>query len=89
MDAGDFVEVFVDTPFDECVARDPKGLYAKALRGEIRNFTGVDSAYEAPENAEIHLQTLGRSPEDMVVALEAWLNERDIAYQNYDEGGGI
>ena len=66
MGEGEFVEVFVDTPFEECARRDPKGLYAKALSGEIKNFTGVDSPYEAPEKPEIHLQTLGKSPEEMV-----------------------
>jgi adenylylsulfate kinase-like enzyme len=54
---GDFVEVFVDTPIEDCMKRDPKGLYAKALKGEIENFTGVTSPYEAPEAAEIVLQT--------------------------------
>ncbi|RWC49829.1 MAG: adenylyl-sulfate kinase [Mesorhizobium sp.] len=49
------------------------------MNGEIKNFTGVDSPYEAPENPEIHLQTLGKSAEQMVDALEHWLNERDIA----------
>ncbi len=53
---GEFVEVFVDTPFEECARRDPKGLYARALNGEIKNFTGVDSPYEAPEKPEIHLE---------------------------------
>ena len=86
---GEFVEVFVDTPFEECARRDPKGLYAKALRGEIKNFTGVDSPYEAPEKPEIHLQTLGKSPEEMVDALEGWLRERENAEQEYDSGGGI
>ena len=57
--AGDFVEVFVDTPFEECARRDPKGLYARALKGEIKNFTGVDSPYEPPEAPEIHLRTDG------------------------------
>ena len=89
MGEGEFVEVFVDTPFEECARRDPKGLYAKALSGEIKNFTGVDSPYEAPENPEIHLQTLGKSPEEMVDALETWLRERDNAEQEYDSGGGI
>ena len=56
MAQGEFVEVFVDTPFEECARRDPKGLYAKALNGEIKNFTGLDSPYEAPENPEIHLR---------------------------------
>ena len=89
MGEGEFVEVFVDTPFDECARRDPKGLYAKALSGEIKNFTGVDSPYEAPEKPEIHLQTLGKSPEEMVDALETWLRERENAEQEYDSGGGI
>ena len=62
----------------------------KALRGEIKNFTGVDSPYEAPENPEIHLKTLGKSPEEMVEALRTLAsNERDIAEQQYDSGGGI
>jgi bifunctional enzyme CysN/CysC len=89
MGEGEFIEVFVDTPFEECAARDPKGLYAKALDGEIKNFTGLDSPYERPENPEIHLQTLGKSPEEMVEILESWLSERDIADQQYDDGGGI
>ncbi|WP_145994137.1 sulfate adenylyltransferase subunit CysN [Mesorhizobium sp. M2E.F.Ca.ET.209.01.1.1] len=89
MAEGEFVEVFVDTPFEECARRDPKGLYARALSGEIKNFTGVDSPYEAPENPEIHLKTLGRSPQEMAEALEQWLTERDIAEEQYDNGGGI
>ncbi|HEY4192528.1 MAG TPA: adenylyl-sulfate kinase, partial [Mesorhizobium sp.] len=88
MAQGEFVEVFVDTPFEECARRDTKGLYARALNGEIKNFTGVDSPYESPENPEIHLKTLGRSPEEMVEALEQWLIERDSAEDQYD-GGGI
>ena len=57
MEEGEFVEIFVDTPLEEAERRDTKGLYAKARRGELPNFTGVDSAYEAPENPEIHLQS--------------------------------
>ncbi|WP_312796173.1 sulfate adenylyltransferase subunit CysN [Tianweitania sp.] len=76
MGEGEFVEIFVDTPFAECARRDPKGLYAKALRGEIKNFTGVDSPYEAPEHADIHLQPFGRSPEDLAIEVEDWLRER-------------
>ncbi|KQZ94141.1 adenylyltransferase [Mesorhizobium sp. Root157] len=86
---GEFVEVFVDTPFEECARRDPKGLYARALKGEIKNFTGVDSPYESPENPELHLETLGRTPEEMVEVVERWLIERDIAQDQYDSGGGI
>jgi adenylylsulfate kinase len=52
---GRFIEVFVDTPLSICEARDPKGLYKKARAGELRNFTGIDSVYEAPESPEIHL----------------------------------
>jgi bifunctional enzyme CysN/CysC len=89
MEEGEFVEVFVDTPFDECARRDPKGLYAKALSGAIQNFTGVDSPYEAPEKPEIRLETLGRSPEEMVEVLENWLRERENGDQQYDSGGGI
>jgi bifunctional enzyme CysN/CysC len=65
-DAGEFVEVFVDTPLEECERRDVKGLYAKARRGELINFTGIDSDYEAPLAPEIHLKTLGTRPESCV-----------------------
>ena len=89
MAGGEFIEVFVDTPFDECARRDPKGLYARALKGEIVNFTGVDSPYEAPESPEIRLKTLGRAPEEMVEVVEKWLAERDSAQDLYESGGGI
>ena len=52
----EFVEIFVDTPIQEAERRDVKGLYAKARRGELPNFTGVDSAYEAPHEPEVHLR---------------------------------
>jgi bifunctional enzyme CysN/CysC len=64
MGAGEFVEVFVDTPLAECMRRDPKGLYAKAARGAIQNFTGISSPYEPPEAAELRIDTTGRTPED-------------------------
>lgn len=73
---GNFIEVFVDTPFDECALRDPKGLYAKALKGEIKNFTGVDSPYEEPLEPDIHLKTPGRDVADMVAEIENWLNAK-------------
>ena len=63
LDAGEFIEVFVDTPLEDCIARDPKGLYRRALAGEIKNFTGVDQLYEAPEKPELHLATRSGSPE--------------------------
>jgi bifunctional enzyme CysN/CysC len=60
-----FLEVFVETSLKTCISRDPKGLYAKAQRGEIRNFTGFDSPYEEPANPEIRLKTEGKSPEEL------------------------
>src|SRR5690606_1800943 len=89
MENGEFIEVFVDTPFEECARRDPKGLYARALGGELKNFTGVDSPYETPENPEIHLETVGKSPEELVEVVEDWLQRRDIEQEQYEQGGGI
>jgi bifunctional enzyme CysN/CysC len=57
VEAEEFVEIFVDTPLEECMRRDPKGLYARAKEGKIKNFTGIDSPYELPENAEIVIDT--------------------------------
>lgn len=59
-----FLEVFIDTPLEVCEARDPKGLYKKARKGEIKHFTGIDSEYQAPVNPEIHVQTAGKSIEE-------------------------
>jgi len=70
---GEFVEIFVDTPLEECERRDVKGLYAKARRGELKNFTGIDSAYEAPETPELHLRTLAAKPEACVERIVEWL----------------
>jgi bifunctional enzyme CysN/CysC len=78
VDQGEFIEVFVDTPLDECMERDPKGLYARAKRGEIRNFTGIDSPYEPPENAEVHLRTSGHEPTESVLEIEALLKARGV-----------
>jgi bifunctional enzyme CysN/CysC len=64
-DQGEFIEVFVDTPLEECEKRDPKGLYRKARAGTIRNFTGIDSPYEKPEAADIHLLTSGQRAEPL------------------------
>ena len=61
----EFIEVFVDTPVDECRKRDPKGLYAKADAGQIKNFTGVDAPYEAPLSAEVHLRTVDETAESL------------------------
>ncbi|MBB3066594.1 sulfate adenylyltransferase subunit CysN [Limibacillus halophilus] len=74
-DEGEFLEVFVDTPLALCEARDPKGLYAKARRGEIKNFTGIDSGYEPPEKPEMRLETADLSPEQAVTLLLDYLKE--------------
>lgn len=66
VDAGDFIEVFVDTPLDVCEQRDPKGLYQRARRGEIADFTGISAPYEPPEHPEVHLR-----PNDMASVRDA------------------
>jgi len=70
---GEFVEVFVDAPLADCEARDTKGLYAKARRGELKNFTGIDSPYEAPAAPDVHLRTQGTAPQLLVDELAARL----------------
>jgi len=62
-EAGEFIEIFVDTPLDVCIARDAKGLYRRALAGKIKNFTGVDQLYEAPQEPDIHLLAGEQLPE--------------------------
>ncbi len=71
-----FIEVFVDTPLAECERRDPKGLYGKARAGLIKNFTGIDSAYEPPLNPEIRLETLERSLPEVVKQILEYLDNR-------------
>jgi bifunctional enzyme CysN/CysC len=66
MGAGEFIEVFVDTPLEEAEKRDVKGLYKKARRGDLKHFTGIDSPYEAPEHAEIRIDTTITSPDEAV-----------------------
>ena len=66
LDDGEFIEIFVDTPLEECERRDVKGLYAKARRGELKNFTGIDSDYEPPEAPEVYLRTVDMKPEACV-----------------------
>jgi bifunctional enzyme CysN/CysC len=61
---GEFVEIFVDAPLDVAEGRDPKGLYKKARRGELKNFTGIDSAYEIPEAPEVVLDTTRYTPDE-------------------------
>ncbi|MCZ6852381.1 MAG: adenylyl-sulfate kinase, partial [Gammaproteobacteria bacterium] len=78
MSEGEFFEVFVDTPLEVCEARDTKGLYKRARAGEIRNFTGIDSAYEAPEAAEMVIHTDQESVEEAVERLMIDLTKRGI-----------
>jgi bifunctional enzyme CysN/CysC len=65
LDAQEFIEVFVATPLEECIERDPKGLYKKAMAGEIKNFTGIGQAYEPPEAPEL---IVGRDKESAAEA---------------------
>ena len=76
MDEGEFIEVFVDAPLEVCEQRDPKGLYRKARAGEIKNFTGIDSAYEPPEQPEILLKTGERNVDDLADQVIAYLRSR-------------
>jgi adenylylsulfate kinase len=75
---GNFVEVFVSTSLEECARRDVKGLYAKAFAGELKEFTGVSDPYEAPEQAEIVVDTEGRSPEESAAFVLAELERLNI-----------
>ncbi|MDN3715971.1 adenylyl-sulfate kinase [Vibrio breoganii] len=74
----EFIEVFVDTPIETCELRDPKGLYKKARKGEIKHFTGLTSDYEAPQAAEIHLKTDQQSIEENAEQVVQYL--RDNGY---------
>ncbi|CAE6905262.1 adenylyl-sulfate kinase [Vibrio sp. B1FLJ16] len=75
MDKGQFLEVFIDTPLSVCEQRDPKNLYKKARAGQIKNFTGIDSAYEAPVCADIHVQTENKSVEECAEVVVNQLKE--------------
>ncbi|HYH87904.1 MAG TPA: sulfate adenylyltransferase subunit CysN [Solirubrobacteraceae bacterium] len=75
---GEFLEVFVDTPLEIAEGRDPKGLYAKARRGQLVNFTGIDSPYEPPEHAELQLDTTSLSAEECAAQVVAALGERGM-----------
>jgi bifunctional enzyme CysN/CysC len=80
MPAGDFIEIFVDTPLAEAEKRDVKGLYKKARSGDLKNFTGIDSPYERPEAPEMHIDTTTISPEQAAEAIV----ERVIGVWSYD-----
>jgi bifunctional enzyme CysN/CysC len=72
---GEFIEIFVDTPLGVAERRDPKGLYRKARRGDLKNFTGIDSPYEVPENPDIRIDTTTTSPEQAAEMLLAYLQQ--------------
>ena len=72
----EFIEVFIDTPLEVCESRDPKGLYRKARRGEITNFTGISSPYEKPEKPEIHIINDKISIEDVTIQIVDHLEKR-------------
>ena len=78
VEAGEFIEVFVDAPLAQAEARDVKGLYKKARRGELKNFTGIDSPYEAPETPEIRLNTAHTSAEEAAVQVVRYLRAHGI-----------
>ena len=84
VDEGEFVEVFVDTPLEVCEARDPKGLYRKARAGNLKNFTGIGSAYEAPEDPEIVLKAAEHQPDELAGMVMSWL----VEHGHLDEAGG-
>jgi adenylyl-sulfate kinase len=75
---GEFVEIYVATPLSTCELRDPKGLYKKARAGEIRNFTGIDSDYEAPSDPELLIDTSVLNLDEAVMKIIAFLKSRGI-----------
>ncbi|MEM8935501.1 MAG: adenylyl-sulfate kinase, partial [Pseudomonadota bacterium] len=75
LEDGEFIEVYVSTPLEVCEQRDVKGLYAKARRGEIKNFTGIDSDYEPPEHPEIEFDTSKISAEDAANLIVEYLDK--------------
>jgi bifunctional enzyme CysN/CysC len=74
----EFIEIFINTPIEVCQKRDPKGLYKKALNGEIKNFTGIDSPYEAPENPNIEIKTAELSITESVEKIVNYLKQKEI-----------
>jgi bifunctional enzyme CysN/CysC len=74
----EFIEIFVDTPLDECIRRDPKGLYAKARAGRLKHFTGLDSPYETPKLPELQVTTIGETPESVVEHVLGELRRRNV-----------
>ncbi len=82
VEVGEFIEVFVDTPLKECENRDPKGLYKKARAGQIKNFTGIDSEYQIPENPEIVIDSTKLSVDECADKVIAYLKEYHLIYRD-------
>ena len=80
----EFVEIYVDASLEECERRDPKGLYAKARRGELANFTGIDSDYEPPQAPEIRLDTVARSPDECVDRILSYLESNALQQDRWN-----
>ncbi len=78
-DEGEFLEIFLDVPLEAAEARDPKGLYRKARRGELPNFTGIDSPYESPETADLTLNTAELSVDDCVSRVLELLKDQGVS----------
>jgi bifunctional enzyme CysN/CysC len=74
----EFIEIFVDTPLEICEQRDPKGLYRKARRGELRNFTGLDSPYERPSSPDLTLHAFSNSPSDLADRIIHFMQQRGV-----------
>ena len=87
VDGEEFIEIFVDTPIEECKRRDPKGLYARAAEGKIKNFTGIDSPYEPPENPQIVVNTSDGSADLAATRILAVLRDRQIVVEDFPLSG--
>lgn len=83
---GEFIEVYIDTPIDICEQRDPKGLYKKARLGEIKDFTGIDSNYDVPENPEIHVKTAEQSIQACAEQIVGYLAEQGFINLSKERG---
>lgn len=81
-----FVEVFVNTPLDECIKRDVKGMYKKALAGEMKNFTGVDDPYEPPANPELVIETMQETPAQSAARILVKLEQMALVEPPHDAG---
>jgi bifunctional enzyme CysN/CysC len=86
LEPGEFIEIFVDTPLEDAEKRDPKGLYKKARRGELKHFTGIDSPYERPENPEITIDTRAMDAEQSAEQIIGVLLQKGIIEHAFNTG---